>query len=105
MITGSPPTPSSTFVFEPVRLAQNPIVRPGMDAGMGANINGPSLIRVPDWVAAPLGRYYLYFAHHSGQYIRMAYAEELTGPWTVFGEGTLQLSETPLGPLSYKAHI
>ena len=36
------------------RFAENPIVRPNMDARMGTNVNGPSLIRVPDWVAEPL---------------------------------------------------
>jgi hypothetical protein len=30
------------------RLAQHPIIRPHMDDRMGDNINGPSLIRVPD---------------------------------------------------------
>ena len=41
-----------------------------MDDRMGDNVSGPSLIRVPEWVDAPLGRYYLYFAHHDGRYIR-----------------------------------
>jgi hypothetical protein len=61
------------------RFATNPIIRPHMDDRMGDNINGPSLIRVPDWIKAPLGRYYLYFAHHDGQYIRLAYSHELQG--------------------------
>lgn len=78
-----------------IRFAENPIIRPGMDAGMGSNINGPSLIRVPDWLPNPLGRYYLYFAHHHGQYIRLAYADHLQGPWTVYGPGTLRLEQTP----------
>jgi hypothetical protein len=30
------------------------------------NINGPSLMRVPDWVVRPLARYYLYYADHKG---------------------------------------
>ena len=38
-----------------------------MDARMGANINGPSLIRVPSWLSNAMGRYYLYFAHHKGE--------------------------------------
>jgi hypothetical protein len=42
------------------RLPGNPIIRPHMDARMGTNINGPSLIRVPPWLADPLGTYYLY---------------------------------------------
>ena len=53
------------------RLSTNPIIRPHMDAMMGDNINGPSLIRVPDWIDNPLGRYYLYFANHKGRYIRL----------------------------------
>lgn len=63
---------------------------PGAD---GANINGPSCIEVPDWVEGRLGRYYLYFAHHSGSYIRLAYADALTGPWTIHGGGVLDLAE------------
>ncbi len=61
---------------------------------MGTNINGPSLIRVPDWVPDALGRYYLYFAHHEGQYIRLAYADRIEGPWRVHGPGVLPLSES-----------
>ncbi len=61
---------------------------------MGGNINGPSLIRVPDWVEQPLGRYYLYFADHKGLYIRMAFADSLTGPWTIYSPGVLDVSES-----------
>ena len=31
------------------RFPDNPIIRPDMDGRMGTNVNGPSLIRVPDW--------------------------------------------------------
>ena len=55
-----------------VRLSAEPIIRPYMDERMGSNINGPSLIRVPDWIEEPLGRYYLYFADHKGACIRLA---------------------------------
>ena len=61
----------------------------------GENINGPSLIKVPDWVKNPLGKYYLYFAHHSGKNIRMAYSDQLEGPYTVYEGGTLSLKDTP----------
>lgn len=76
------------------RLGDGPIITPEMDARMGSNIQGPSLIRVPDWVANPLGEYYLYFADHRGEYIRMAYADALTGPWTVYTPGTLTLEDS-----------
>jgi hypothetical protein len=75
------------------RLARQPIIRPHMDTRMGDNINGPSLIRVPDWVIQPLGRYYLYFAHHDGRYIRLAYSNDVRGPWTTYAAGVLPLSE------------
>ena len=77
------------------RFPQNPIIRPGMDERMGTNINGPSLILAPDWLPNKLGRYYLYFGHHQGLYIRLAYADWLEGPWTIYSPGTLQLEETP----------
>lgn len=66
------------------------------DGNAPRNINGPSLIRVPDWIAPehrthPDAVYYLYFAHHEGDSIRMAWASSLNGPWTLFnGGGTSQ---------------
>ena len=82
------------------RFDDNPIIRPHMDKRMGDNINGPSLIRVPDWVTNPLGRYYLYFAHHQGTYIRLAYADSLAGPWRIHTPGVLELRES-----LFNAHI
>ena len=58
------------------------------------NINGPSLLKVPDWISHPLGRYYLYFAHHEGQFIRLAYSDNLLGDWKIYEAGTLQLEQT-----------
>ncbi|MBT7302818.1 MAG: hypothetical protein HN849_25025 [Victivallales bacterium] len=76
------------------RLPGNPIIHPGLAAEIGENINGPSLIRAPSWLPDPLGRYYLYFAHHGGTSIRLAVADGLTGPWRVIPGGTLQLAQT-----------
>ena len=76
------------------RLVGRPLIAPHMDGRMGANINGPSLIEVPDWVERPLGRYYLYFGHHRGTYIRLAYANALTGPWRTFEPGVLDLADS-----------
>jgi hypothetical protein len=77
------------------RLPDNPIITLAMGdkRDLEGNINGPSLIRVPDWIENPLGRYYLYFAHHNGTYIRLAYADEVAGPWQVYAPGTLKLEE------------
>lgn len=83
----------ASAAIHPVRLPHNPIVTPELSPSLGDNINGPSLIRVPDWVQHPLGKYYLYFAHHQGQYIRLAYADRLAGPWKIYEPGTLQLNK------------
>ncbi len=92
-------TDSSTdFSFRVERLANNPIIHRDMEgfAGReGENINGPSLIRVPDWIENPLGKYYLYFAHHHGEFIRMAYADDLEGPWVIHEGGVLHMHDTP----------
>ena len=76
----------------PDPLIIQPNMLPNKD---GDNINGPSLIKVPDWVKNPLGKYYLYFSHHDGKYIRMAYSNNVEGPYTVHLEGTLKLKDTP----------
>jgi hypothetical protein len=78
----------------PLRLSQNPIITPSMLSGEdGQNINGPSLIAAPDWLSHRLGKFYLYFAHHRGNYIRLAVADDLEGPWKVYSPGTLRLEE------------
>ena len=76
------------------RFAENPIIHPGLDDSLGININGPSLIRVPSWLPNALGRYYLYFAHHAGDFIRLAYADDLRGPWRIHRPGALRLDQT-----------
>jgi hypothetical protein len=87
---------ASTFSVPDVeRLPNNPIIIPEMLPGDdGENINGPSLVHVPTWVEGALGEYYLYFAHHIGSNIRLAYADDLSGPWQLYDGGTLQLEDT-----------
>ena len=65
------------------RVLEKPIITPQLHPSIGANIQGPSLGRVPDWVKTPLGKYYLYFADHKASYIRLAYADDLRGPWRI----------------------
>lgn len=77
------------------RLPQNPIISYASSETLGTKINGPSLIRLPEWIDKPLGKYYLYFAHHDGKYIRMAYANRIQGPWTVYEPGILHVEEAP----------
>jgi hypothetical protein len=77
-----------------LRLLDRPIITPDLHPSIGANIQGPSAIRVPDWVEHRLGDYYLYFADHKGRYIRLAYADRITGPWTIHPPGSLQLEQS-----------
>jgi hypothetical protein len=76
------------------RLLDRPIVDPSTHPSIGENIQGPSLIRVPDWLPEPLGTYYLYFADHEGSYIRLAAADDLTGPWRVHEPGSLHMGHS-----------
>ncbi len=76
------------------RLLDAPIITPELDPSTGPNIQGPSVIRVPDWVDDPLGAYYLYFADHKGLYIRLAYADDLLGPWRIHVPGSLQIADS-----------
>jgi hypothetical protein len=45
-------------------------------------------------VQNPLGRYYMYFAHHMGAHIRLAYADRLEGPWKIHEPGVLPVADT-----------
>ncbi len=83
------------------RLGGGPIIEeatPSSGGGpsIGHNIQGPSLIRTPAWIDEPLGIYSLYFADHKGEYIRLAHADAVTGPWTVHGPGSLRLADSTL---------
>jgi hypothetical protein len=75
------------------RLPGNPVITPASSPRLGNNINGPALIRVPEWLPDSLGRYYLYFAHHAGDSIRLAYADSIGGPWKIHEPGTLRLDQ------------
>ncbi len=85
------------------RCGTEPIIDASTFTSIGAsgsdNINGSSCVRIPDWVAAvdraaPGAQYYLYFAHHNGNEIRMAWAADIEGPWTLFNMGT---NDDPIG--------
>jgi hypothetical protein len=93
--------PNAVKAISVYRSSGNPIITFESSKSLGENINGPSVIRVPSWVNAPLGKYYMYFAHHHGKYIRLAYTDSLEGPWRIHEQGTLKLSEAK----SFRGHI
>lgn len=70
-----------------------------------ANINGPCLVRAPSWVSNPLGQYYLYFAHHGGTYIRLAYADRPEGPWRIHGPGAITMEAAGYGGGMQGGHV
>lgn len=82
----------SYFVFN--RFANNPIIKPAMLPDQdGASIASPCLIKAPEWIHKKLGKYYLYFANDNGTYIRLAYANDLKGPWKIHESGALRIEE------------
>ena len=78
------------------RLPQNPLITLGSSPTLGDNIDGPAVIRVPAWVQRRLGRYYMYFAHHMGAHIRLAYADSIAGPWKIYEPGVLNVRDTAM---------
>jgi len=76
------------------RFPENPLITLDMSSTIGDNANGPSVIRVPSWVEHSLGRYYMYFAHHKGLFIRLAYADSLHGPWKIYEPGVLKVEDS-----------
>jgi hypothetical protein len=76
------------------RFSTNPLITVESSPSLGGNVNGPTVIRVPDWIEHPLGRYYMYFANHMGAFIRLAYADSLQGPWRIYEPGVLDVGAT-----------
>lgn len=67
-------------------ITESTFLEAGAPATDGEDINFPTVIRVPDWItsdrrADPSAVYYMYFAHHLGEYIRLAWATDVEGPW------------------------
>lgn len=85
-----------THAVELRPLVDAPIIAPAMLPGDdGGNINGPSLLEMPAGTPGALGRYHLYFGHHKGTYIRLAYADALVGPWQIATDGVVPLTQVP----------
>jgi hypothetical protein len=92
-LTHLPPANAAQEV-RATRLAPNPLITAETSSSLGGNVNGPTVIRVPDWVDRPLGRYYMYFANHMGEFIRLAYADAISGPWRIYEPGVLHVRDT-----------
>lgn len=90
---GGPPRPSAPGPVA-TRFTENPLITVSTSPSLGGNVNGPTVIRVPDWVERRLGRYYMYFANHMGSSVRLAYADALTGPWRIHEPGVLDVRDT-----------
>lgn len=80
--------------LSPRRFATNPLITVSSSPALGGNVNGPTVIRVPSWVERPMGKYYMYFANHLGDFVRFAYADAVTGPWTIHDAGVLHVRDT-----------
>lgn len=82
-------------MIDVTRIGTAPIIDQDLCDSLGDNINGPALVRRPDWAPGP-GKYMLFFSHHKGQHIRLATADDLAGPWQIYRPGVLHLHQTPL---------
>ena len=94
-LLGSAPQPAAGSV-RVTRFASNPLVTVKSSSSLGANVNGPTIIRVPPWIPKRLGTYYMYFANHRGDFIRLAYADAVTGPWKIHEPGVWHVRDSAL---------
>lgn len=99
--------PVSAFAYPSYRAKRlndsQPLIESSAFAALGVpeeglSIAGPSIIRIPSWIAPeeridPSAIYYLYFAHHRGKYIRLAWSTSIEGPWTLYRTG----AQVPIG--------
>jgi len=84
---------SAGIAVKAVRSGANPLITRESSSSLGRNINGPSVVRMPEWAEGRLGKYHMYFAAHRGAHIRLAYSDAIEGPWKVHEPGTLQLAQ------------
>lgn len=91
-----------TFTYSQIKVirlnSNEPIINRSM-LPYGWTINGPSMLRIPDWVPAskradPKAIYYLYFAGHTDPYIKLAWSENVAGPYQIYNpnEGVFHLT-------------
>ena len=92
-------------MFDFTYLVDGPIISVDAFPQLGGNINGPSLIRCPDWIAQPPAKYLLYFAHHEGRSIRLALSDHLRGPWRLHTPAPLHLNDSYFPPAIESARL
>jgi hypothetical protein len=112
-LSTGPQAPDGAARASATRLRQNPLITVKTSPSLGDNVNGPAIVRAPAWMKNPLGRYYAYFAHHKGRFIRLAYADAIAGPWTIYEPGVLRVEDTafmrpppdPPDDLTFYTHV
>ena len=88
------PAPAPAPAAKLTRLSSNPLITVNSSPTLGGNVNGPSVIRVPDWIEQPLGTYYMYFANHRGTSSVWPTPTRSAGPWTIYEPGVLHVKDT-----------
>ena len=58
-----------------------------------SNICNPCLIEVPHWCKNKLGKYYLFYADHGGEFIKLAYSDNLFSNWKKKKDGVLNIDK------------
>ena len=105
--TSIPAKSIPAFTGTVTRLTDTPLVAAGMFAPAAlaglepdalANINGPSVLRMPDWAAGKQAAFHMYFGHHKGKSLRLAYADRLEGPWAMYPDPVIPLADSLFEP-------
>ncbi len=94
----------NNYLLESKRLYDTPIISKFSDSNLikdekkhgFISLASPTVVRVPKWIKKPLGKYYLYFSHHKGEYIKMAYSDSINGRWTIYNDTILSPKNSTL---------
>ena len=86
--------PDAELPVDPRLVTLDDLAAAGEPVTPRTTLNGPCMVFVPDGTPGKLDDYYLYFADHGGDHIRMAHAPTPMGPFALYrpGRGVLTLS-------------
>lgn len=67
------------------------IIGKGANPEYGGNINGPCCILAPETSRSKFGKFFLYFSSHSSKAIKLAFSNQIAGPWRIYDDKVLDL--------------
>ena len=87
------------------RLPGNPIIGPGIDARVGSTSTGRRWCEFRSGFVSRWARTTSILRTTGASTSRMAYADDLEGPWATYGPGVLDLAESLFARPGFSSHV